>query len=171
VAHLNANGELLPACRKCGVCAAWIAYDKVNDDCPGMPAQNSTFSFHFSTSEVPESLLTFGRPGANRRVAHPLKPGEFIVGGLVATEGEYLRWDHPAQKWVPLPPAEPFDEVYIAQELERLIPHRFDIDEFECHGAGDTGCYCQCGAEAQREAILDLIRRTLASHVRTEPKP
>lgn len=55
-----------------------------------------------------------------------------------------------------------WDEIHMAQKLEDLIPHR----AVASMGALRVLCAdgCRCGAEAQREIILQLMRRLLAEH-------
>lgn len=38
VGHRDADGKVLPACRKCSTCGGWVAYDKQDEVCPGKSA-------------------------------------------------------------------------------------------------------------------------------------
>lgn len=51
----------------------------------------------------------------------------------------------------------PFDEVYIQQELERIIEHhRSECAKYLYPSGSDTPC--ECYAERQRAEVLALIR-------------
>lgn len=58
----------------------------------------------------------------------------------------------------------PFDETYVRQELERIIPH-WVVDGdcwYSCPNSGEACNYelvCNCPAERQREDVLSLIRQ------------
>jgi len=49
------------------------------------------------------------------------------------------------------------DEIYVAQELERILPHDpICVTSFPPHRQDER---CDCGADKRREDVLELFRR------------